>query len=252
MPAALIPELTAHKTKAAQFVLSGNPAVALRAVTHALAIRLFYDGYTDEHTSLGIKAHEPTFPLAIREQIEKSATGKKMDAVEKAWRKKLPKEPEQLWAWIEKQPKATVESLLAVCAAMTVDVMQVNGAEAKPSSVALATAIKLDMADHFVTTSENYFTRVPKKTLLAELGTAVSATTKRSLEGMKRDALGKTLTTELRGKKWLPSLLRAGKPDFLIVRTVFPATDFGCARRSLSARIPESSNGMRRTSLTAP
>jgi ParB family transcriptional regulator, chromosome partitioning protein len=186
--------------------------VALRAVTHALVIKMFYDGYTDEHTSLGIKAHEPTFSAAIRTEIETSATGKKMAAVVKAWTKKLPKEPEQLWPWIEKQPKATVESLLAVCAAMSVDLVQVNGAEAKASATALTAALKLDMADHFTTTADNYFTRVPKKFLLEELGTAVSATTKRSLEGIKRDQLGKTLQTELKGRRWLPPILRTGKP----------------------------------------
>jgi ParB family chromosome partitioning protein len=208
LPAALVTELTSHKTKAAQLVLSDNPAVALKAVTHALAIRLFYDGYTDEHTSLGIKANEPTFPHAMRDELAKSAPAKKLDAIEKAWRKKLPKEPDGLWAWIEKQPKATVESLLAVCAALTVDFVQVAGAEAKASSLALAKAMKLNVADHWEANAENYFSRVPRKHLLAELGAAIKPTLKKQIEGMKRDAAAKAIQTELRGKKWLPPVMR--------------------------------------------
>jgi ParB family chromosome partitioning protein len=208
LPASLIAELTSHKTKAAQLVLSSNAAVALRAVTHALAIRLLYDRDTDTHTSLRINANEPTFPFAIREQIDKSATGKKLDAVETAWRKKLPKEPDLLWAWIEKQPKATVESLLAVCAALTVDVVQVNGNEAKASSNHLTTAIKLDMSQFWTASAENYFTCVPKKLLLEELGTAVSAATKRQIEAMKRADAAKAITTELKGRKWLPPIMK--------------------------------------------
>jgi ParB family chromosome partitioning protein len=208
LPASLVAELTSHKTKAAQLVLSGNAAVALRAVTHALAIRLLYDRDTDNHTSLRINANEPTFPFATREQIDKSATGKKFDAVEKAWRKKLPKEPDLLWAWIEKQPKATVESLLAVCAALTVDVVQVNGNDAKPSSNQLTTAIKLDMAQFWSPTAANYLTRVPKKHLLTELCDAIKPTLRKQFETMKREPMGRELEKALKGKGWLPPVLQ--------------------------------------------
>jgi ParB family chromosome partitioning protein len=208
LPAALITELTSHKTKAAQLVLSGNAAVALRAVTHALTIRLFYDGFTDNHTSLRISANEPTFPLAIREAIEKSATGKKMAAAVRAWEKKLPKEPEALWSWLEKQTKATVEGLLAICAAQTVDVVQVAGNDAKASAGDLTKSLKLDMADHWAVTAENYLTRVPKKLLLEELGDALKPNTRKQVEAMKRDAAAKTIVAELKGKRWLPPIMR--------------------------------------------
>lgn len=208
LPASLVAELTSHKTVAAQLVLADNAPVALLAVTHALAIRMFYDGYTDQHSSLLIKANEPTYPLSVREQIEKSGPGKKMAAVVKAWTKKLPKEPDALWDWLAKQRKPVIESLLAVCAAMSVDLVQSNGAEAKESAGRLTTAIKLDMSQFWTASAENYFTRVPKKLLLEELGTAVSAATKRQLEPLKRDAMAKALVTELKNKKWLTPLLR--------------------------------------------
>jgi ParB family transcriptional regulator, chromosome partitioning protein len=92
LSAALVAEVTSHKTAAARLELANNANVALLAVTHALALRAFYNPY-DQHTSLKIVAHETTFPMAINEQIEKSTAGNKFATTVKAWRKKLPKEP---------------------------------------------------------------------------------------------------------------------------------------------------------------
>jgi ParB family chromosome partitioning protein len=44
LSAALIEDLTAHRTAALQAVLAGNPKVALIAVTHRLALEVFYTG----------------------------------------------------------------------------------------------------------------------------------------------------------------------------------------------------------------
>jgi ParB family chromosome partitioning protein len=184
----------------------------MKAVTHALALQMFYPAsYGD--SVLEIKAHGPAIPHIVATDLAKTDTAKKLAVVIKSWKAKLPKKPEDLWAWVDRQQPATVQKLLAVCAAQTVNLVQHKEPGPTQAAVELAKAIKLDMADHFQASAANYFTRVPKKTLLAELGTAVSATTKRSLEGMKREQLGKTLTTELRGKKWLPPILRAGNPE---------------------------------------
>jgi len=109
-----------------------------------------------------------------------------------------------------KQKAETIRGLLAVCAAMTVDMVQINGATAKPASARLAQAIKLNMADHWEATADGYFTRVPKKHLLAELGDALKPNTRKQVEGMKRDMMAKTLAGELKGKRWLPDVLKAG------------------------------------------
>jgi ParB family chromosome partitioning protein len=210
LPAALIAELTSHKTVAAQLVLAGNPAVAMMAVTHALATRMLYPTRPGEHTSLEISAHSPSYTMAVRETVEKSAPAKKLTAVVKSWQKKLPKKPEDLWAWLAKQPPATLRSLMAVCAALTVDMVRVNGAKAKPAATDLAKAMKLDMADHWEATAANYFIRVPRKRLLDELGGALKPNTRKQVQGMKRDMAAKTIATELKGRRWIPDVLKAG------------------------------------------
>lgn len=210
LSAALIAELTAHKTVAAQLVLAANTDVALRAATHAIVLRQFYPSATGQHTSLGITAHGPTYSLAVREIVEQSPASKKLATVIKGWQKKLPAQPEELWGWLAKQKPATVQALLALGTALTVDMVQAGGAPAKPAANDLAAAMKLDMADHWEATADNYFMRVPRKHLLAELGDDLRPQTKKQVEGMKRDMAAKTIATELKGKRWIPDVLKAG------------------------------------------
>jgi len=187
--------------------MATNAKVALLAVTYALALQQFYS-CAGEHTVLKITASEPTFPLAIRDAVEKSAAGKKLAAAVKAWKAKLPKKPDQVWAWMQKQTPVTINNLLAVCVATSVDLVQVNDSDAKPAAAEITKAIKLDMAEFWEVTEDNYFTRVPRKHLLAELGTAIKPTLKKKFEGMKRDVVGKALVTELKGRRWLPPIMR--------------------------------------------
>ena len=210
LPAALIAELTAQKTVAAQLVLATNTEVALRAATHAILLRQFYPTATGQHTSLGITAHGPTYSMAVREVVEQSPASRKLATLTKSWQKKLPAQPEELWGWLARQKPATVQALLALGTALTVDMVQAGGASVHPASNDLAKAMKLDMADHWEATADNYFTRVPRKHLLAELGDNLRPQTRKQVEGMKRDMAAKTIVTELKGKRWIPDVLKTG------------------------------------------
>jgi ParB family chromosome partitioning protein len=209
LSAALITELTSHKTAAAQLVMATNGKAALLAITHALAIQQLYMAHGD-HSSLGIRAHGPSYSLAIREVVNKSAAAKKLATIIKGWQKKLPKQPEKLWAWLEAQTPTTLQSILAACVATTIDVTQVNGAKATAASADLAKTLKLNMADHWEATADNYLTRVPKKHLLAELNGELKPATHTQVEGMKRDQMAKVIGSELKGKRWLPDILKVG------------------------------------------
>jgi len=84
----------------------------------------------------------------------------------------------------------------------------VNGAEAKPAAAEITKAIRLDVSEFWEATADSYFTRVPRKHLLGELGAAIKPTLKKQIEGMKRADAAKAIQTELRGKKWLPIVMR--------------------------------------------
>jgi ParB family chromosome partitioning protein len=149
LPAALIAELTSHKTVAAQLIMASNPAGAVMAVTHALAVRMLYDGPSGHHTALEISAHGPTFSLAVRETVAKSPAARKLATLVRSWQQKLPKKPEDLWGWMTRQKAEIIRGVLAVCTAMAVDMVQINGATAKLASAQLAQAITPNMRPRY-------------------------------------------------------------------------------------------------------
>jgi ParB family transcriptional regulator, chromosome partitioning protein len=208
LSAALVAEVTSHKTAAARLELANNANVALLAVTHALALRAFYNPY-DQHTSLKIVAHETTFPMAINEQIEKSTAGNKFATTVKAWRKKLPKEPGQLWDWLSEQKRDVVLGLLAVSAATTVDMVQPHGVKADAAADALMTALKADMAGFWTATADNYLGRVSKDLIRAAVEEACGEGETTGLPTKKAE-LAKAAEKKLKGKGWVPAVLQVG------------------------------------------
>src|SRR5262249_46199212 len=162
------------------------------------------------------RANSPTFSLAVRETVEASPPAKKLAALIKATRKKLPKDPADLCTWLTKQPVPTVQSVLAVALATTIALGQGNGPEAeqsegevaKEAAGEIARVIKRDGAEHWAVTGENYLARVPRKFLMEQLGDTLKPNTRQQVEKMKRDQAAKAIMTELRGKRWLPPVMR--------------------------------------------
>jgi ParB family transcriptional regulator, chromosome partitioning protein len=98
LSAALIEELTAHRTAALQARLADNPKVALAAVVHALALDVFY---VAARTGSVVRI-APSAACLDRsaEGIEESKARTQLAATTKAVRKRLPKDPDKLWGWL--------------------------------------------------------------------------------------------------------------------------------------------------------
>ena len=64
------------------------------------------------------------------------------------------------------------------------------------------------MADYWQPTAEGYFARVSKDQTLAAIEEVGGLSKKSSCSGLKKDALAKTAEKELKGKRWLPAILR--------------------------------------------
>jgi ParB family chromosome partitioning protein len=112
--AALIEDLTAHRTAALQAVLADNPKIALAAVVHALALGVFYiAARTDSVVRI-----RPSVACLDRsaEGIEESKARTQLAATTKAVRKQLPKDSDKLWGWLAGQDQKTLLTILAVCA----------------------------------------------------------------------------------------------------------------------------------------
>ena len=199
---ALVHSLTEMKSAGISASLAGNPDVALAAVVHALAGGIFYSHSCDSALQLSAKA------IYFREE-SKGRTS--LTAIHEELSGLLPEKPEEMWQWCLSQDHGTLLKLLAFCAATTV-----NGIEAKHDSDpgrlahanALSTALNVDITAWFTPTTENFFLRVPRTTILAAIEEATGKPVKRSWQNLKKAELAAVAERETAGKGWLPKLLR--------------------------------------------
>jgi ParB family chromosome partitioning protein len=134
-------------------------------------------------------------------------------ATVKSVTKGMPKQPEKLWTWLTGKDEKTLLAILAVCAACTVDsvVKRRSATERAPDAAhagQLVEALKLNMADYWQPTAAGYFGRVPKEQTLAAIEEVGGLSKQSSHSGLKKDALAKAAEKELKGKRWLPAILR--------------------------------------------
>ena len=200
--------MTEHRTAALQAMLADNPKVALAAVTHALALGVFYQ-HEDNLSSLRIAPRVVDLDCSA-EGIAATPAHKALEAATKAIRKRLPKDGGKLWDWLRKQEQKTLLALLAVCAGHTVDAVE-KAHQADPGmqhAQQLATALKLDMVDYWQPTAAGYFSRVSKEQTLAAIEEACGAGAKSGYATLKKAALADAAEAKLKGSRWLPDLLR--------------------------------------------
>jgi ParB family chromosome partitioning protein len=199
LSAALVQNLTAHRTAALQAMLAENPKVALVAVVHSLAVDVIY-GRTSG--SLKINASVAYLP----EGFESTKAHKQLEATTKAVRKGMPKDVDKLWGWLTKQDQKTLLGILALCAGHTVDTTTVQ-----PDSddhADLAEALKLDMAEWWQPTAENYFSRVSAAQITAALKEQCPKDPASAPVGLKKSELTALAERKLKTTGWLPALLR--------------------------------------------
>jgi len=206
MSAALVESLTAHKSAALAAELVGRPDIALAAVVHGFAARVFLD-VPAEKRSLQITAH----PQSLH-RVEGSKAFECMEAERKQWLDVLPKSADALWTWCLEQKQERLLRLLAFCAATTVNAVQGKmdrpGSDRLANAAALASALKLDMNRWFTVDAPNYFSRIAKPQIFAALQEARNQPPAPAWEKLKKGELAALAERELAGKGWLPELLR--------------------------------------------
>jgi ParB family chromosome partitioning protein len=202
----LVAELTASRTLALREALGRTPEVALAALTHALAEATFF-GHADRRSCLEIRTgraflgtHLPGF-----ESLPEANTIEMRHAV---WAGQLGDDPVQLWPVIVALTQADQLSLLAHCVSLTLDAVAKKGAPSEDTAQPLAAALSLDMAAHWQPTPENYLGRVSKARILEAVREGVSPEAADNLASLKKGALADAAAGRLKGRGWLPALLR--------------------------------------------
>jgi ParB family chromosome partitioning protein len=204
---AMTRRLAAHRTLALQAMLSRNSPVALAALAHALALRVFGDEYRRTGAALQITAQASVHALtAAADDIKTAPAWLSFETVRDAWIERLPQDRSAWFAWLLELPQAELLDLLTVCAASTVNALP--SADTAFEANALAVAVGLDMADWWTPTAEGFLNHVSKAQIVQALKEAAPGLTADGVESMKKDVLVNTASARLAGKRWLPTPLR--------------------------------------------
>lgn len=200
--AALVESLTAEKSSIVSRAMAANPAVALAAVVHSLALPVFYQ-FGREQSCLQI---------ALRD----AGPGCNNDA-HSSWAKRLPEEPEPFWIWCLEQSQDTLLALLAYAAAESVDAVRRKGDTVSSARIrhadALMRALGVDLAEAFTPGVENYFSRISGVQIVAALCEAKGVPAAPSWSKMKKAELAAFAAREVAGTGWLPEVLRLSERD---------------------------------------
>jgi ParB family transcriptional regulator, chromosome partitioning protein len=204
----LVAELTAYRTSALRNELAKHPETAFLALVHVLALDTFFQGSAGTCLEIAPKmawlsGHAPGIDESIAEQqtAERHA----------AWGKRMPKAPEALWTFIHTLPDSDRMALLAHCVSLSANALQVRGH--RPDALAhagvLAREVALDMTAYWQPSAAGYFNRVSKDRIAEAVREGVSAQAAQNIASMKKSLMAEAAEVALKGKGWLPSLLRS-------------------------------------------
>jgi len=119
----LVAELTAQRTMGLRAALGERPDIALLAVIHALVLETFYYGY-DRGGCLELRANSPAL-AGHAPGIDDGPAARQLADRHAAWAQQVPRETVALWDWLVGLDNEARLSLLAHCAALTVQAVRV-------------------------------------------------------------------------------------------------------------------------------
>jgi ParB family chromosome partitioning protein len=204
----LVAELTAYRTSALRNELARHPATAFIALVHALALATFYQGSEGSCLEIAPKSarlsgHAPG--------IDESLAEKQTSQRHAAWAKRLPQESEALWTFVQELSDAERLELLAHCVSLTANVIRAPRQctdESEVLAAAIAQEVRLDMTAYWQPTATGYFGRVSKERIVQAVREGVSPQAADNIARMKKPAMAEAAEAALKGKGWLPALLR--------------------------------------------
>jgi len=207
MSASLIEELTKHRTAALSATMATNPEIALAATVHAMAFPIFYrrTGQTATNVSAewGNRRYHP----------DGSPTNDELDREESLWRDRIPGDERHFWQWCIEADQTILLGLLAFCTAISIDAVRRKQDRANNVRLAnadlLASALQLDMTCYFRPDAENYFGKISRDMILADLKEITGAEPSPAQLKMKKGELARLAGKLVDGTGWLPAILRS-------------------------------------------
>lgn len=220
LPDRLVVELTAFRTLALQDACAQNPSIAFAAVLHAMVLSVFYYGASRE-SCLEVSLHNVTFiqePPGLRD----SDSAKAIHERHKRWVERLPKSEADVWEALLVLDGAEQANLFAHCAAFAVNaqfeiVPKYDNGRISSHTVSrrlahshvLARAVGLDLVGAgWKPTVDNYFGRVTKPRILADVAEAKGSRFAEMIDHLKKGDMAREAERLLEDSGWLPEPLR--------------------------------------------
>ena len=211
----LAQRLSAHRTGALQIEVARHPQVALAALVHGMVQTVLQDRHYGHDQPLGVS-------LKLQDRLEgmapdwpESPAAAALRELQQAAGVALPEDSAELFAALLAKPQDELVRLLAVCVAVTVDVVTPRATPHQPGAE-LAQAVGLDMAAWWQPSAEGYFKHVPKAAILQVVGEYAPEHAAR-LAKLKKADIASEAERLASGTGWMPAIFKtegpAGTPE---------------------------------------
>ena len=207
----LAQRLSAHRTAALQIEVARHPQVALAALVHGMVQTVLQGGYHGHDLPLGVS-------LKVQDRLEgmapdwpESPAAVALRELQQVAGEALPQDSAELFAALLAKSQDELVRLLAVCVAVTVDVVTPRTTRQQPGEE-LAQAVRLDMAAWWKPTNEGYFRHVPKAAILEAVERFAPSHVTR-LAKLKKADIASEAERLADGTGWMPAIFKAEGTD---------------------------------------
>lgn len=207
----LAQRLSAHRTAALQIEVARHPQVALAALVYGMVQTVLQDSYHGHDLPLGVSLKAQDQLEGIAPDIPDSPAAVALRELQQVAGEGLPEDSAELFAVLLAKSQDELVRLLAVCLAVTVDVVTPRAAQHQPGSE-LAQAVGLDMAAWWKPTNEGYFRHVPKAAILEAVEQYAPAHVTR-LAKLKKADIASEAERLADGTGWMPAIFKAEGTD---------------------------------------
>lgn len=207
----LAQRLSAHRTAALQIEVARHPQVALAALVHGMVQTVLQDAYHGRDLPLGVSLKAQDRLEGIAPDIPDSPAAVALRELQQVAAEGLPEDSAELFAVLLTKSQDALVRLLAVCVAVTVDVMTPRATQQQPGA-GLAQAVGLDMAAWWKPTSEGYFRHIAKPAILEAVEQYAPAHVTR-LAKLKKGDIASEAERLADGTGWMPAVFKAEGPQ---------------------------------------
>ncbi|KCV66821.1 ParB-like protein [Bordetella bronchiseptica 99-R-0433] len=207
----LAQRLSAHRTAALQTEVARHPQVALAALVHGMVQTVLQGSHYGHDLPLGVSLKAQDRLESLAPDVSESSAAVALRTLQEVADEALPEDSAELFAVLLAKSQDELVRLLAVCVAVTVDVVTPRAAQHQPGAE-LAQAVGLDMAAWWKPTADGYFQHIPKAAILESVEQYAPAHVTR-LAKLKKGDIASEAERLADGTGWMPAIFRAEAPQ---------------------------------------